>query len=240
MDDVFLAADAERPLSSDAGLQSMTVALKPSHADPRISFAAELDELFRSRRDVRRFRRDPVDDGLVREIIETVRYAPSVGLSEPTRLVRLSSDEARAVVLANFERANAEALSGYGGEQAQLYATLKLAGLKEAPVQFAVFCDAGTSKGAGLGCRTMPDTLAYSSVCAVMSMWLAATARGLGLGWVSILDPEDLISALDVAPDWLLIGCVCIGWPEEYHLDPELERAGWEVRDPDGPTVLIR
>lgn len=216
------------------------MAVRAGGARQSATFLAELDDLFRARRDVRRFRRDPVDDSLIDEVLATVRLAPSVGLSEPTRLVRLSTAEARCAVLSNFERANANALSGYSGERAQLYATLKLAGLQDAPVQFAVFCDAGTAKGAGLGCRTMPDTLAYSSVCAVMMMWLAATARGLGLGWVSILDPDDLVAALGVPGEWTLIGCICIGWPEEYHLDPELQRAGWEARDPDGPTVLDR
>ena len=204
------------------------------------AFQTELDALFRARRDVRRFRRDPVDDALICEIVAAVRYAPSVGLSEPTRLVRLSSATARAAVRDNFERANAQALAGYSGERAALYASLKLAGFDDAPVQFAVFCDGGTEKGSGLGCQTMPDTLAYSSVCAVMTMWLAATARGLGLGWVSILDPDDLAAALRVPGEWTLIGCLCIGWPEEYHLDPELQRAGWEERDRDGPSVLVR
>ena len=216
------------------------MAVRAGGARRNAAFLTELDDLFRARRDVRRFRRDPVEESVIDEIVATVRFAPSVGLSEPTRLVRLSSAASRSVALDNFERANAEALSGYSGDRAQLYASLKLAGLKDAPVQFAVFCDAGTAKGGGLGCQTIPDTLAYSSVCAVMTMWLAATARGLGLGWVSILDPDGLIAAFGVPADWTLIGCICIGWPEEYHLDPELQRAGWEARDPDGPKVLVR
>ena len=204
------------------------------------AFVEQLEELFRQRRDVRRFRSDPVEEELITEILASSQTAPSVGLSQPTRFLRLKSATVRKNVLANFEKANAEALQGYEGDQAKLYATLKLAGLREAPVQIAVFCDTGTTKGAGLGSRTMPEALIYSTVCAVMTMWLATTARGLGLGWVSIFDVDELSANLSAPGGWTFVGCLCIGWPEEYHLDPELERAGWETRDPKGPVIEVR
>ncbi|MEM9358070.1 MAG: 5,6-dimethylbenzimidazole synthase [Pseudomonadota bacterium] len=213
----------------------------PVHPDGmNDAFVRELDALFRQRRDVRRFLNKPVDENTVTEILATSCTAPSVGLSEPTRFLRLQNTSIRSDILANFEAANAEALQGYEGDQAKLYAGLKLAGLKEAPVQFAVFCDTSTAKGSGLGSRTMPEALVYSSVCAVMTMWLAASARGLGLGWVSIFDVDALAKTLKAPESWSFIGCLCIGWPEEYHLDPELERAGWEHRDPKGPHVETR
>lgn len=204
------------------------------------AFIAALDTLFRQRRDVRRFLTTPVDEATITDILAASCTAPSVGLSQPTRFVRLASQPVRDRVLSNFEAANKQALHDYDDEQARLYATLKLAGLREAPVQFAVFCDTATPKGSGLGSRTIPETLLYSTACAVMTMWLAASARGLGLGWVSIFDVEALANDLDVPVDWTFVGCLCIGWPEEYHLDPELERAGWEQRDQGGPNVETR
>ncbi|MEM8974606.1 MAG: 5,6-dimethylbenzimidazole synthase [Pseudomonadota bacterium] len=204
------------------------------------AFVRELDALFRQRRDVRRFLSKPVDEDSITEILATSCTAPSVGLSQPTRFLRLQNKSIRADVLANFEAANAKALQGYEGDQAKVYAGLKLAGLREAPVQLAVFCDTSTAKGSGLGSSTMPEALVYSSVCAVMTMWLSASARGLGLGWVSIFDIDALAKTLDAPESWSFIGCLCIGWPEEYHLDPELERAGWEQRDPRGPHVEVR
>ncbi len=204
------------------------------------NFVEAFDELVRLRRDVRRFKTAAVGEELVEEIVGALRYAPSVGLSEPTRLVRLQSTFVRQAMLANFEIANGEALAGYRGEAARAYARLKLAGLRQAPVQFAVFCDPDTGKGRGLGCRTMPEAKAYSSACAVMLIWLSAAARGLGLGWVTIFKVGDLADLLDVPRGWTFVGCLCIGWPEEQHLDPELERAGWERRRLDGPSILIR
>lgn len=203
-------------------------------------FRAELDRLFRWRRDVRRFRTDPVPEALVEELIATAALGPSVGLSEPWRFVRVDEEEARAAVARNFEQANAEALAGQAEDRQALYARLKLAGLKEAPVQLAVFCDEGSAKGSGLGVGTMPEMRAYSVVCAVMQMWLAARAAGLGLGWVSILDPDRLARDLGVPEDWRLVSYLCLGWPEEEHEDAELERAGWESRSPAREHILTR
>lgn len=203
------------------------------------AFQDELAELMRWRRDVRRFRTDPVDAALIATCLEAVRLAPSVGLSEPWRIVSVESVAARAAALANFEAANADALGGYAGEQASIYAGLKLSGMREAPVQLAVFCDDGAEKGAGLGARTMPEARRYSVVAAVMNFWLAARARGLGVGWVSILDADRLARDLSAPDDWALIGYLCVGWPEEEHLTPELERAGWETRS-GAPDMITR
>ena len=72
--------------------------------------------------------------------------------------------------------------------------------------------------------------LCYSVVGAVNTLWLAARAHGVGVGWVSILDPERVKTALDVPDDWTLIAYLCLGYPEEEHIDSELERRGWQRR----------
>lgn len=193
-------------------------------------FQRELEDLMRWRRDVRRFRADPVDEAVLEQCLEAARLAPSVGLSEPWRFVRVASEQARAAALANFSAANAKALTKYDTDKAETYASLKLSGMREAPVQFAVFCDEETVKGSGLGAGTMPEMRRYSVVTAVMNVWLRARAAGLGVGWVSILDADQLARDLSAEPGWSLVAYLCIGWPEEDHLEPELSRAGWEDR----------
>lgn len=194
------------------------------------AFVARFEELLAWRRDVRRFRTDPLPEGLFERLLQAAHLAPSVGNSQPWRFVTVEDAARREAVRASFRRANQEALASYSGESARLYATLKLEGLTDAPVQLAVFCDEETGQGAGLGRRSMPEMLAYSCVCAVNTLWLAARAQGVGLGWVSILEPERVTSALDVPASWRLIAYLCLGYPAEEHLDPELERAGWQRR----------
>lgn len=193
-------------------------------------FQSDLETLMRWRRDVRRFRTDPVDEALLTECLDAFLLAPSVGLSEPWRVIRVESARARGAALANYSAANKAALAGYSGDKAKTYANLKLSGMADAPVQLAVFCDEGTDKGAGLGAGTMPEMRRYSVVTAIMLFWLAARARGLGLGWVSILDPVALCRDLDVPDSWALVGYFCLGWPEEVADTPELEDTGWEAR----------
>ena len=204
-----------------------------SKADPPVfdvAFRARLAELVAWRRDVRRFRPDPVAPEVVRGLIELASHAPSVGNSQPWRFVLVETPALRNEVRASFARANAEALAGYSGEQRSCYARLKLAGLDAAPVHLAVFADGATADGARLGRVTMPETLRYSVVGAIQLLWLAARAQGLGLGWVSILEPRVVSATLAVPETWSLIAYLCLGWPEEEHIDPELERHAWQSR----------
>ncbi len=193
-------------------------------------FQTGLLDLMRWRRDVRRFRTDPVDEAVLQDCLDTFLLAPSVGLSEPWRVVRVQSAPARTAALNNFRAANATALAGYDGEKAQAYSQLKLTGMTEAPVQLAVFCDEETEKGSGLGANSMPEMRRYSVVSAITHFWLTAHARGLGVGWVSILDPVQLSQELEIAENWRLVAYLCVGWPEQESDTPELERAGWESR----------
>jgi uroporphyrin-III C-methyltransferase/precorrin-2 dehydrogenase/sirohydrochlorin ferrochelatase len=191
-----------------------------------------LEQLVRWRRDVRRFKKDPVPAALIDRILRLADLAPSVGNSQPWRIVSVRDPEKRATVAANFEAARQRSTEPYSGDRAELYSRLKLAGFDSAPVHLAVFCDHGTMQGHGLGRQTMPETLDHSCACMVSLLWLAARDVGLGLGWVSILDPESLGAALDIPPDWKFIGYLLLGWPEEEHLDPELERHRWQARTP--------
>lgn len=203
-------------------------------------FRGQLLELFRWRRDVRHFRPEPVPAELLGELLEIAALAPSVGLSQPWRFVTVDDPVRRAAVRANFEACNAQALAQENSGKAGLYARLKLAGLDQAPCHLAVFAERDPAQGHGLGRATMPETTAYSAVMAVHTLWLAARAAGLGVGWVSILDPLAVTSALDVSSSWAFIGYFCLGYPQAETDMPELEQLGWEARRPTAPDVTRR
>lgn len=214
----------------------------PIDRPPRFdaAFRRQLEQLYRWRRDVRRFRTDPLEPGLLDRLIELAMLAPSVGNSQPWRFVKVDDPDRRAAVRSSFEECNRAALAAYEGERAALYARLKLAGLDRAPAHLAVFVDGATDCGAQLGRRTMPETLTWSVVGAVHALWLVARAHGVGVGWVSILNAEQVREALALPWAWSLVAYLCLGWPEEEHLDPELERAGWQRRLGDPARVIVQ
>jgi len=210
---------------------------KPQFDD---SFREQFEELLRWRRDVRSFLSDPIDAQLLEHLIGLASLAPSVGYSQPWRFVLVESPECRESIRADFEHCNREALNSYSGEKAQLYASLKLAGLRDAPVHLAIFLTEDTHRGSRLGRITMPETLEYSAVLAVYSLWLAACTYGLGLGWVSILDPVEVNRGLNVPVDWKLIAYLCMGYPKGDHSSPELLRRGWEETLPLRQVMVKR
>jgi 5,6-dimethylbenzimidazole synthase len=204
------------------------------------TFRTRLRDLLIWRRDVRRFRRDPLPGGTLEALIELACLAPSVGLSQPWRFVIVENETLRAAIRRNFETCNANALAAQNRERTGLYARLKLAGLAEAPCHFAVFADRATAQGGQLGRHTMPEMIEYSAVAAVHTIWLAARAQGIGMGWVSILDPQAVAVALDVPPEWKFIGYFCLGYPQTDDTIPELEQSGWERRRLPASVVIRR
>ena len=204
------------------------------------AFRARLRELLTWRRDVRRFLRDALPRGTLERLIDLACLAPSVGLSQPWRFVIVDTPACRAAIRANFEICNAKALAAQSGQRAAGYARLKLAGLDDAPGHLAVFADPATTRGHGLGRHTMPEMIEYSAVTAVHTIWLAARAEGIGMGWVSILDPAAVAATLDIPATWTFIGYLCLGFPETEDDIPDLERAGWERRYPASSRVVLR
>ena len=204
------------------------------------AFRAQLRELLTWRRDVRRFRSDALPSGTLERLVELACLAPSVGLSQPWRFVIVDDPGRRRAVLDDFTSCNAEALKSYKDDLAARYAKLKLAGLKEAPGHMAIFAEPATEAGHGLGRRTMPEMAEYSVVASIHTMWLAARAEGIGLGWVSILTPGRINKLLDVPATWRLLGYFCLGYPQTDSDTPELERAGWEMRRATTSFVLRR
>jgi 5,6-dimethylbenzimidazole synthase len=189
-----------------------------------------VEKLVRWRRDVRHFKPDEIAEPLLARLLLLADAAPSVGLSQPWRVMRLESVSLRQRMQANFEQSNQAALDGYDGQQKQAYAALKLAGFDQAPVQLAVFCDQSPTQGHGLGRHSMPETLGYSCVCMIHTLWMAARAANVGMGWVSILDPAIACHDLSAPSQWQFIAYLLLGWPVDEHDVPELQRVHWEQR----------
>ena len=201
--------------------------------------SAQFEALVRARRDIRHFRTDPIDESDVEWLLSMAHRAPSVGLSQPWRFVRIETEGLRERLALHVDAQVKEAGREYEGDQDKLYRSLKLHGLREAPVLFAVYCDDGTETGHHLGAVTMPEARRYSCVMAVHTLWLAARTRGIGMGWVSIMEAERVNAMLDVPASWECLGLLCLGRPESEEDAPELERRGWEQRT-DWHSVVVR
>jgi 5,6-dimethylbenzimidazole synthase len=187
----------------------------------------------RERRDVRRgFLPEPIPDELLHRLLEAAHNAPSVGLMQPWRFIVVRDIAVRRKVHEIFLKANEQALASYEGEQQQNYAGMKLEGILEAPQNLCIVCDSQSSQGHQLGRRTMPETAIYSVVCAVQNLWLAARAEGVGVGWVSILEPRLLRSALSIPDQITPVAYLCLGYVNAFSTEPDLERSGWEKRAP--------
>jgi 5,6-dimethylbenzimidazole synthase len=184
-----------------------------------------------ARRDVRRgFVDRPLPDELLQRLLAAAHSAPSVGLMQPSRFIVIRDIATRRAVHDIFEEANRMAAMTYQGEQREQYAALKLEGILEAPQNLCIVCDTQNERGHKLGRHTMPETAVYSTVCAVQNLWLAARAEGVGVGWVSILDPARLRALLHIPDHILPVAYLCVGYVDQFATEPELERAGWEKR----------
>ncbi|MGH3745054.1 MAG: 5,6-dimethylbenzimidazole synthase, partial [Mycobacteriales bacterium] len=199
---------------------------------------AALYRIVAARRDVRRFRPDPVDPETLRRLLAAAHSAPSVGHSQPWRfvLVRSRPTRERAAVVAERERlSQAERLTDEARRQ---MLDLQLDGIREAPLGVVVCCDRRAPAAGVLGRASFPDADLWSCACAIENLWLAARAEGLGLGWVTLFDPDELAELLGLPDGVVTLGWLCLGWPDERPPAPGLERAGWSRRQPLHEVVL--
>jgi len=180
---------------------------------------------------VRHFRRDPLPAGALAALLSLAELAPSVGNAQPWRFVRIADPTMRETLAVHVDAASEAAAARVDPERASAYRALKLHGLREAPELLAVFSDETPVAGHGLGIATMPEMLRYSTAMAIHTLWLAARAEGIGIGWVSILDPATVHRLLAVPDSWTLIALLCIGYPEIDSDTPELVRRGWQARE---------
>jgi 5,6-dimethylbenzimidazole synthase len=189
--------------------------------------------VIRERRDVRRFKADPIPEETLRRILSAAMQAPSVGYMQPSNFILIDDKEVRQKVHASFLKANEEAKVLFPGERGEKYASLKLEGLLECVLNICVTCDRERFGTIGLGRTCQPEMDLYSTVCAVQNLWLAARCEGVGVGWVSIIKPEDLPPILGLPDTVVPVAYLCVGYTEQFAVEPELKTAGW---NPEIPT----
>lgn len=186
-----------------------------------------------TRRDVRgQFRPDPVPDAVLSRVLIAAHHAPSVGFMQPWSFLLLREVAVRRRVHDLFRTANAEAVGMFPREKQDLYRSLKLEGIMEAPVNLCITCDPDRAGPVVIGRTHIKAMDTYSAVCAVQNLWLAARAEGLGVGWVSILDQDALRLTLGIPEHVVPVAYLCLGWVDGYHHRPELEQVGWRQRLP--------
>ncbi len=188
-------------------------------------------EAIYARRDVRRFRPDPIPDDVLHRILDAAHHAGSVGFMQPWNFILIREKAARQRVKAMFERENTRSAKNYSGERRTLYESLKLEGILESPLNVCVTSDPRRG-GNVLGRNTIVDTDVFSTCLAVQNLWLAARAEGVGVGWVSILDNEELSEILELPEEVVPVAYLCMGYPEEFAETPLLETVGWRGRLP--------
>jgi 5,6-dimethylbenzimidazole synthase len=196
-------------------------------------------KVMRSRRDIRRFLPQPIPDEVLRRILTMAHLAPSVGFMQPWNFLLITSAEVRRQVKAFFEEANTRELERIEDpRQKELYPSLKLEGILEAPLNLAVTCDGRRDAPFVLGRAPRPQTDLFSTCLAIQNLWLAARAEGVGVGWVSILDHRAVEQLLRLPPGVQLVAYLCVGYPTEFRPRPMLEEVGWKRRQPLGDLVF--
>jgi 5,6-dimethylbenzimidazole synthase len=186
----------------------------------------------RERRDVRSgYLARPLENDILLRLLSAAHMAPSVGLMQPWRFVVVRDAGLRAAVHDNFLCAKRKAAAAYTAQRRAAYDQLRLEALLDAPQHLCVLCDGISERGHGLGRNSMPQTATYSVACAIQNLWLAARVEGIGVGWVSIVDPAAIKTLLRIPSHLELVAYLCLGYVESFSDVPDLERDGWEHRE---------
>ena len=202
-----------------------------AHAFSSESKAAIYEVIYR-RRDIRRFRSESLPDETLAAILQAAHHAPSVGFMQPWNFVLIREQSTKQQVAALFEQEDALAAAVYDSERQKLYRSLKLSGIVEAPLNLCVTCDPTRGGPHVLGRHTIRETDVYSTAAAVENLWLAARAEGIGVGWVSILNNEDLKRILQLPAHIIPVAYLCLGYVDAFGDEPELQKVGWAQRQP--------
>jgi nicotinate-nucleotide--dimethylbenzimidazole phosphoribosyltransferase len=183
------------------------------------------------RRDIRHFRRDEgVDDQTLERILEAANLAPSVGFSQPWGFVVVRGLSARTRIRESFLRCREAEAARYPPERRARYLTYRLEGLIDSPVNVCVAVDLRPRDEAILGTTVQPEAIRASACCAVQNLWLSARAEGIGVGWVSIVEPEVLRRELAFPAGVEPVAYLCLGHPVAFRSKPMLEELGWKQR----------
>jgi 5,6-dimethylbenzimidazole synthase len=191
-----------------------------------------------TRRDVRRFLSAPVPADVLERILLAAHHAPSVGFMQPWNFIVIRDPRTKKAVKEEFSRARSQEVEQFSGQRKDLYLSLKLEGIEEAPINICVSCDPTRHGPSVLGRTLIPQTDIYSTCCAIQNLWLAARVEGLGVGWVSILSEARLKEILRIPVHHIVVGYLCVGYAAHFEAKPDLETAGWLRRLPLQDVVL--
>lgn len=199
---------------------------------------AALGAVLAARRDIRRFRPDPVPEELLQQVLEAGHMGPSVGHSQPWRFIVVADQRTRERAAWMADRERLRQAANLTAERASRLLALQLEGIREAPLGVVVACDRRSPAQGILGRNTFHDADLWSCACAIENMWLAARAVGLGMGWVTLMRPSELNSLVGLPGGVETLGWLCLGWPDERPPYPGLERRAWSRRLPLTQVVM--
>ena len=197
---------------------------------------AAVYRVIRERRDMRHFRRGAIDPAVLRRLLEAAHLAPSVGYMQPWRFIRITDPALRRAIHAQV-RAECEATAEACGSRADEVRRLKLEGILECG-ELLVAALADGRENYVLGRRTLPEMDLCSVACAIQNLWLAARAEGLGMGWVSLFEPDELARLLNLPEGARPVAVLCLGHVEAFYPEPLLETVGWDTRRAMDETVF--
>ena len=197
-----------------------------------------LINIITSRRDVRgnNFLDKEIEPDKIELILKAAIAAPSVGYSQPWEFIVINDKQIKDEISENFEIENAKAKEIF--KDREIYKSLKLEGIKEAPVNIAVLYKHPNEPTIGM--TSIKEMGEYSVVCAVQNMWLMARALNIGVGWISILDEQKALKTIDAPKDSKLIAYLALGYVDEFYDEPELKTAKWKSEKSLNECVSFR
>ncbi|MDB5054380.1 MAG: cob(II)yrinic acid a,c-diamide reductase [Bacilli bacterium] len=191
---------------------------------------AALYKVIYTRRDIRTFLSHPVPSETVIKLLDAAHHAPSVGFMQPWNFILVTSNEIKSRLAWAADKERRALAIHYEGERETQFLSLKVEGLKQAPLTICITSDPTRGGSHVLGRNSMPETDILSTACAIQNMWLAACAEGLAMGWVSFYKKNDIRDILDIPPHIDPIALMSIGYTDNYPAIPILESANWETR----------
>jgi 5,6-dimethylbenzimidazole synthase len=192
------------------------------------------------RRDIRaQFLPDPIPEEVLCRILDAAHHAPSVGYMQPWNFLLIKDLETRRRVKQSFEDEKKRAAQRFEEPKRSKYLSFKLEGILESPINICITCDSSRFGPEVIGRSSILETDVYSVCCCIQNLWLAARAEGVGMGWVSILQNEELRSILDIPKDILPVAYLCLGYVRNFPEEPELEKAKWIGRIPLEETIYF-
>ena len=208
--------------------------MKNKHAYTKQEQAA-IYKVIAERRDMRHFLPTPIAPELLTKLLQAAHHAPSVGLMQPWRFIRISDSNLRKQIhqLVDDERiATAQAIGQFENTARMAeFLRLKVEGILDCgELLVATLCDKREQHI--FGRRSLPEMDIASVSCAIQNMWLAARAEGLGMGWVSIFDPEKLAQLLNIPQGAKPIAVLCLGHVNHFYKEPMLVETGWREAKP--------